>query len=75
MATESTESTDSRSPAPEVVLPPLPRKGVGVKGKKFFGGLGWGPWIPWIPWLIRGEVEGSRIVPSITPEIPGKNLS
>ncbi len=27
----------------------------------------------WIPWLIRGGVEGPRIVPSITcPEIPGR---
>ena len=44
-----TESTDPRSPTPEVVLPPPPEKGWG-EGEKKCWGLGWGPWIPWIPW-------------------------
>ncbi len=63
MATESTESTDPRSPTLNVVfLPPPSQEGVGVKGKKV-GGLGWGPWIPWIPWLIWGGADGSAAKP------------
>ena len=43
---------------------------LGVEGGKTGDGWGRGPWIPW---LIRGGMEGSRIVPSITcPEIPGR---
>ena len=38
MATETTESTEPRSPTPEVVFPPSPRKGGGVKGKESSGG-------------------------------------
>ncbi len=41
MATETTERTDPHNSTPEVVFPPHPRKGVGVKGKKVLGaGLG-----------------------------------
>ncbi len=56
---QPTESTDPRSPAPEVVFAPLPQKGGGVKGKKAWG-LGWGPWIPWIPWPFA---PGAACVP------------